>query len=105
MHLKKRGHAVSVVRNGAQALERVVSLRPDAAVMDLRLPGVDGVRLVEILRADALTQKLPILLLSAFEKGWVAHRLPDDQRVHFLEKPIDFARLDEHLDRLLSLDP
>jgi CheY-like chemotaxis protein len=102
LHLRKRGHDVSLARTGAQALERIVSLRPDAAVMDLRLPGVDGVRLVEILRGDELTRELPILLLSAFEKGWVAHRLPDDPRVQFLGKPIDFALLDRHLDSLLS---
>jgi DNA-binding response OmpR family regulator len=62
VYLEREGHAVLVVDNGRQALERCRQRRPDLAVLDVMLPGMDGLDVCRILRAES---QLPVLLLTA----------------------------------------
>jgi DNA-binding response OmpR family regulator len=61
--LERVGHAVEAVGDGEQALARAAEAPPDLVVLDLGLPGIDGVTVCERLRrADA---RLPVLMLTA----------------------------------------
>ncbi len=53
---------VDAVATGEEAVQRTTRLRPDLVVMDLELPGMDGVSTVEKIMADG---SVPILMLSA----------------------------------------
>ncbi len=57
--------SVETVADGRQALEAVRRRRPDLLVADVMMPDIDGLDLTRALRADAATQGLPIILLSA----------------------------------------
>ena len=105
IHLTRRGHQVLAAASGAAALARVAVSPPDLLVLDLRLPGMDGARVVEILRGDAATERVPVIFISAADSKWAASRLPADPLTRYLEKPLDFARLDETLSELLAPPP
>ena len=94
IHLLHRGHTVVGAKDGPDALERASWERPDLIVLDLRMPTVDGIRVIEILRGNALTVSTPIILMSAADKEWATRRLLPDPLVRFLEKPLDFEVLD-----------
>lgn len=93
-HLKRRGYAVVGAKDGPDALERAAYDRPDLILLDLRMPTVDGLRLIEILRGNALTARTPIVLMSAADKEWATRRLQPDPSVRFIEKPLDLDALD-----------
>ncbi len=71
--LQRAGYEVLAARNGREALEIARREHPDAILMDLSLPEVDGWTVVRKLRASPHTQDIPILALTA-------HTLPGDRK-------------------------
>jgi len=90
-NLELEGWSVDVVGDGAVALERIRSERPDLVLLDVMLPGMDGFHVCDALRKEG--NRVPILFMTA--KG------SRDDRVHGLElggddylpKPFDLTEL------------
>ncbi|MEX2131625.1 MAG: ATP-binding protein [Pseudohongiellaceae bacterium] len=65
-------------RDGITGLEMALALAPDVILMDINLPGINGIRVMEILAADPRTARIPVIALSAnamprdIEKGLAA---------------------------------
>lgn len=55
-----------VAQSGEEALRSVIRLQPDLILMDLRLPGIDGLETTEILKNNALTKDIPIWAVTAY---------------------------------------
>jgi DNA-binding response OmpR family regulator len=72
-YLEKSGHAVQVLGSGAAVLPKVRGERPDLIVLDLMLPGLDGLMVCQALRADPLTAAIPIIMVTA--RGEEADRI------------------------------
>jgi len=64
-HLEREGYQVLRSRNGAEALQLVRARRPDLVLLDLMLPGIDGLEVCRRLRQDPATAALPIVMLTA----------------------------------------
>ncbi len=64
-NLRKEGYAVSCVGSGEQALAAARARLPDVVLLDLMLPGVDGLDVCRRLKADPLTKAVPIIMLTA----------------------------------------
>jgi phosphate regulon transcriptional regulator PhoB len=64
-HLAREGFRCRAVGSGADALARVKALTPDLVVLDLMLPGMDGLEVCRRLRADPATAGVPIIMLTA----------------------------------------
>ena len=62
---EKAGHQVSCVSNGKEALSAVLSNLPDLVLLDLYMPEMDGVGLLEVLRSYLRLQSLPVVILTA----------------------------------------
>ncbi len=63
--LEEEGYSVQVARNGKQALEAIQLFIPDAMILDLMMPEVDGFEVLETIRKQKETSTLPVLILSA----------------------------------------
>jgi two-component system, OmpR family, response regulator len=89
--LKESGFAVDHAFDGRDGLERAVGGRYDAAIVDVMLPGLDGLSLIDALRARGL--RTPVLILSA--KRSVDDRVRGLQAGgdDYLTKPFAFAEL------------
>ncbi len=64
-NLEREGFRVATVADGEQALEQVFASRPDALVLDLMLPGRNGLEVLREVRGEPATRDLPVLLLTA----------------------------------------
>jgi DNA-binding response OmpR family regulator len=64
-YLQRAGHAVDRAANGTEALARARSTSPDLLVLDLMLPGMDGLLVCQALRGDATTASIPVIMLTA----------------------------------------
>ncbi len=77
-YLRLDGFRVEEAGDGAEAVRLAVALAPDAIVMDLSLPVVDGFETIRRLRAEPGTHGIPIVALSGFapaktdDAGWDA---------------------------------
>jgi DNA-binding response OmpR family regulator len=91
--LGDEGYRVLTARDGQDALQQVQREPPDAIVLDLRLPNVDGWQVVRWCRAHPATTATPIIVVSAARD---AVQDADIEPLVFVEKPFD-------LDVLLAL--
>lgn len=64
-HLEREGLRARTVPDGKHALELIVRDHPELIILDLMLPGMDGLELCRRLRAQAATQGIPIIMLTA----------------------------------------
>lgn len=64
-NLKKEGYEVASLYQGEGAFEQALKLCPDLIVLDVMLPGVDGLDICRYLRADEKTKNIPVLMLTA----------------------------------------
>ena len=64
-NLAKNGFDVTCVATGEEALKAARSQSPDTVVLDLMLPGVDGLNVCRTLKTDPKTKTIPILMLTA----------------------------------------
>ena len=64
-NLTKEGYRVTCVGSGEQALDEARQALPDLIVLDLLLPSVDGLEVCRLLKSDARTQHIPIIMLTA----------------------------------------
>src|ERR1700761_7878801 len=72
-NLRQSGYQVAQAANGAEALARARSLRPQVIVLDLNLPDVSGTDVCRLLKSDEATRGIPILMLTA--RGSEADRI------------------------------
>lgn len=64
-NLEKDGYAVETAESGEEAMDMAFSFSPDLIVLDLMLPGIDGLEVAKKLKADNATQMIPIIMLTA----------------------------------------
>jgi CheY-like chemotaxis protein len=95
--LQMRGYDCAGAANGAEALDLARSFRPQAIIMDLAMPVIDGVEATRRLKANDMTRAIPVLALTASttpeERAQAGRAGVDD----FLTKPTNFDQLLLHL--------
>lgn len=74
-YLRKAGHAARSAADGREALRALVAAVPDVIVLDLLMPGMDGVTLLEVVRSYLRWTFVPVVILTA---------CPEDPRLQSL---------------------
>ncbi len=66
-YLSQRGYAVAVAADGKEGLRLAKKLRPDAIILDVKMPGVDGWKVLSTLKSDSLLADIPVVMMSVEE--------------------------------------
>jgi len=96
------GFTVLQAQDGAEGLDVARAHRPDVIVTDIMMPKMSGIELVEALRADDATAKIPILLLSAKAQSSDLKAGMDAGADDYVTKPFEPLDLIERVNDLLS---
>lgn len=64
-NLEKAGYRVAAAADGEEGLRQLFAARPDALVLDLMLPGMNGLEILREVRQEPVTHDLPVLVLTA----------------------------------------
>ena len=64
IHFKEEGFAIATAKNGVDAVRKARSLQPDLILLDVMLPELDGFAVCEILRNDAATASIPVIMVT-----------------------------------------
>jgi CheY-like chemotaxis protein len=99
--LQIRGYNVVAADNGIHALEVAVKNEPDAVLLDLQLPIMDGLSVTRSLRSHPALKTVPIIIISGHDPEPYRQRAIDAGSNEYLLKPIDFDRLQSVLDRFV----
>jgi DNA-binding response OmpR family regulator len=101
-HLKRYGHEVLLASDGEEALVLAGQEKPDLAIVDIMMPGLNGYKVTERLRAATDTVRMPIIILTARAGGADrshAFRVGADA---YIQKPFELSRLTETIATVLA---
>ena len=93
-NLEREGYQVSCARTGEEGLDAVKSKRPDLVLLDIMMPGIDGLEVLKILRANSQTRNVPVLMLRPIVPAvWGVVFLSALAKMNVgLERPVIFRR-------------
>jgi len=98
--LQRDGYEVLAAESGEQALDLVAANAPDLMLLDVRLPGIDG--LTTLQRALSLHPEVTVLMMSAHSTVDIAVEAMKHGAIDFLVKPFPFQSLDAAVQRALQ---
>jgi DNA-binding response OmpR family regulator len=93
MTLRKAGHTWTACAAGDTALATIRSQRPDAAILDIIMPGMDGLDVLSALKADATTVGIPVIMLTARGQTLTRQQAEESGASAFLTKPFSPTEL------------
>ncbi len=96
------GWDVVMASSGAQGLARAIEHQPDAILLDVMMPGMDGPSTFRELRANPATAKIPVLLLTAKVQSSDQRRFADLGVEAVLFKPFDPLTLSDQIADVLG---
>jgi len=98
--LAREGHRVAVAASAEEAFRQVEKRTPDAIVLDVRLPGMDGLTALGRLRQES--DDAPIIVVTAFGNLSTAVRAVEGGAFDYLAKPFDLGQALETVNRALQ---
>jgi diguanylate cyclase (GGDEF)-like protein len=98
----KQPYEVVDAEGGESGLETADRARPDVILLDLKMPGVDGIAVARKLKSDPATRAIPILLLSACKDVGSKLEAFNAGADDYVTKPFEFQELDARIQVLLS---
>ncbi|MGC4073421.1 MAG: response regulator [Nibricoccus sp.] len=91
--LTREGYEVLFATSGEQALERLQARQPDLVLLDLMMPGMDGMEVCRRIKRDPRTVTLPVIFLTAANEAELAAKALSEGAVDFINKPFNTAEL------------
>jgi CheY-like chemotaxis protein len=99
------GYETKIAYGPRPALESIAHRLPDVILLDINMPGIDGVEVCRYLRRDPRTAKIPIIAISNDTQEETITEVRKAGANAFLPKPLDIDILEKTLKRLMSRQP
>ncbi|MBI4063186.1 MAG: response regulator [Elusimicrobia bacterium] len=102
--LQKQGFLTEEATNGLEALEKIAALIPDAVLLDIMMPKMDGISVNQKLKENPKTRDIPVVIITG--KGQMKELLDlrqDFKVVAYLEKPFPISVLVDKLKEILAV--
>ncbi len=87
--LKKGGYEVIEARDGASGVKLAIKEKPDLIIMDIQLPGIDGLETTKRIRASEAGGDVPIIALTSYAMTGDKEKALDAGCTGYIEKPIN----------------
>jgi DNA-binding response OmpR family regulator len=91
--MKLKGYEIFTASSGREALEQIAFNRPDAVVLDVMMPVLDGFTTLKAIRANPATAELPVLMLTAITEEASVTRAWREGANLYLAKPFEVEEL------------
>lgn len=89
--LELDGFEVDMALSGEDGVKKARAMQPDMVLMDMRMPGMNGLEAMRVLKADSATCHIPVVVLTASVMRGDSERLLAEGFDAYLQKPIDPA--------------
>ena len=100
--LRAHGYEAEPVRDGREAIETARETGPDLIIMDIQMPHISGLELIEQLKADEALKAVPIIAVTAYAAKGDEERIRDAGAEGYESKPISVVRFVEAVGTLLE---
>jgi two-component system, OmpR family, alkaline phosphatase synthesis response regulator PhoP len=99
------GWVVSVADGGSDGIEQALKVAPDVILLDVMMPGIDGVATLRGLSDDPRTSQIPVIFFTAKAQMGDRRRLEAAGARGLIAKPFDPMRLAHDVEVILSANP
>ncbi len=99
--LRAKGFAVEPLADGQAVIARAHAFTPDLVIMDIQLPRISGLELIEALKADALLRHIPVLAVTAYAGKGDEDRIREAGAEGYLAKPVSITPFLQAVGRLI----
>ncbi|HEY0081787.1 MAG TPA: response regulator [Pyrinomonadaceae bacterium] len=103
LHLQQSGYRVVTATDGEEAIKVAALTHPDLILMDISMPGLDGLGAARKIRENPTLRPVPIVAVTAFTTEGFQRAAYDAGMEGYLTKPIDFERLNDLIRSLLPV--
>ena len=103
-YLRAKGYRILLARNGEEAVTLTEFEEPDLILMDIQMPGMDGLEAITIIRQKLQLTEIPIIALTALAMAGDQERCLAAGASDYLSKPIKLKRLVATIQQHLALD-
>ena len=93
MYLKLEGYGVVTAENGEEALAQLGAQSIALVILDIMMPGLDGIEVCKLVRANPATTAIPIVICSALSGDEDVRRARDAGASHMICKPFNLVGL------------
>ncbi len=100
--LIKEGYEFASAEDGEKGIEKAKQQIPHLIILDIMLPGKDGFYVCDILKKDAKTKDIPIILLSSLDDPDLESKGADAKAVYVIRKPYDEEILKSKIKEFLN---
>ena len=90
---ESENYSVAVASDGFRAAYLVYSFRPDLIILDIRLPGIDGVEVCKVIKEDPASSHTKIVVVSAYLDDQTTNQLKEAGVDDLFPKPVDVEKL------------
>lgn len=102
--LQAHGFETAPVRDGREAIDRARDFAPDLIVMDIQLPHVSGIELIELLKRDAALARTPVMAVTAYAAKGDEERIRAAGAEAYISKPVTVANFMAAVGSLIGHD-
>lgn len=101
--LTKNGWDVTYAYDGKDGLEKAAELKPGLILLDMMLPGLNGIEVIKSLKATEATRSIPVVVMTAYpgDEQFLKASVMAMGAVEYLAKPVHIDSLVEMVARLL----
>ena len=103
--LQVSGYSVLEASDGKQGVEMAKEKNPDLILMDIQMPVMDGLEATRILKAERETNKIPIVVLTAYAMRGDEEKMREAGCDGYITKPIDTRKFLKKISEYLSEKP
>jgi len=100
LYLSNAGYGVSAHENGKKAWEALQKEGADVAVLDINMPEMDGLELLDLIRGSEKFQELPVIIITAGARNIDRETALGRGADMYLPKPVDYDGLIKHIKSL-----
>ncbi len=102
-YLNARGYNILLAKNGQEVIEMAKAQQPDLILMDIQMPGIDGLEATQQIRHDRALAKIPIIAMTALAMAGDRERCLKAGANEYLTKPIKLKQLAATIQQFLAL--
>ncbi len=105
VNLKAHGYDIRTAASGEECLAAVAKQKPDAIILDIIMPGINGLEVARLLRADTETRNIPIIFLTARAQDTDELEAQKAGATGYIKKPFSTRHLYETVSAVLKKQP
>jgi CheY-like chemotaxis protein len=102
-YLRNKGYDLRTALSGSEALQKMEDILPHCVLLDLEMPGMDGLEVLQTMRSTERLAQVPVIIVSAHSEEEIEDECLEAGATAVLSKPLRLSKLRELLGEILLL--